>query len=93
MPVHAVAAGAGGEKSFRGETSVPDGRSRITKAGEGFQRLLADTKQGHAATLLGVFEMANPGLSQANGFIFVGIEVTKLMILESKDFSRHILEL
>jgi hypothetical protein len=36
--------------------------------------------------------MANPGLP-VSGFIFVGVEVTKLMILESKDSLRRPLQL
>ena len=48
MPVHAMAAGAGGGKRFRGEMPGPDGNPRIAKTGEGFQRLLAFAQQGHA---------------------------------------------
>ena len=56
---------AGGKYIARPKPSArpgPDGHPRIAKTGEGFQRLLAHAQQGHAATLLGVFEMANPGL-------------------------------
>ena len=66
MPVHAVAAGAGGGEKFRGETPGPNGHPRIAKTGEGFQRLLAIAEQGHAEALLNLFEVEDERLSDEN---------------------------